>query len=275
MKHGGLRIKALIVRFGSLNVAVGIVCLLAIGGAAVASTGVLRSSTGPTVACVRADRVLVVPVKGRCGAHQRQIELGIPGPTGEPGAAGAAGGPGAVGAPAPRGETGDAGPPGEQGEPGDPGPPGEPGKDGEPGQSPAGFFATQGLAPVHLAAVYPATETIASMSLPAGRYLLSGTGFVGLNDTINGLNVHSAEMFCEIDQDGSRMASTNLGTGAGSNAGGAVRQISVKENLALQVVVTLTTTTTMSLGCELSGAETGEATVLNGALSAVEVAPPG
>lgn len=258
--------KALIARFGSLNVAVGLACLLVVGGAAVASTHVLSGSTGRTVACIRADRVLVVPAKGRCAPHQRQIELGAPGPQGEPGAAGTTGGTGAAG---PMGTRGETGAPGDQGEPG------EPGQDGEPGQSPTGYFATQGLAPVHLASVYPATDTIASMSLPAGRYLLSGTGFVGLNDTIEGLVVHSAEILCEIDQGGSRMASTNLGTGAGGNGGGTVRQTNVKESISLQVVVNLAAPTTMSLGCELSNTDTGEATILNGALSAVEVAAPG
>jgi hypothetical protein len=263
--------KALLLRFGSLNVAVGVVCLLAIGGAAVAATGALSSSAGPTVACVRADRVLVVPAKARCAAHQKRIELGVPGAAGEPGAAGTAG---AAGSPGARGESGDAGLPGEPGEPGPPGEPGEPGEDGEPGQSPAGYFVTQSPAPVHLAAVYPATETIVSLNLPAGRYLLSGTGGVVLSDTKTGLTIHSADMFCEIDQDGGRLASTNLGTGGGSNGGGAVQQTNVKDNLSVQLVANLAAPATMSLACELSGAETGEASVLNAALSAVAVGLP-
>ncbi len=138
--------------------------------------GLLRVVTSPA-ACRDAEIPLSWPVAGQPGLPGPKGATGDKGDPGSPGAVGAKGATGATGAQGPQGPQG---PQGVQGLQGAPGSPGVAGQDGAPG--PAGpskvYVVRRGTFSLssYQAGTFPpdfADETIASLTVPAGSYVIN------------------------------------------------------------------------------------------------------
>lgn len=282
--------RGLIGRIGYVNGVLVFFGLAALAGVAVAATG---GGGGGAQVCVRADWVLTAAQKGHCPAHEKPLALGTPGPEGQRGADGAAGAtgatgpaggigpqgtPGEVGLPGERGAPGERGVPGERGEPGAPGTPGAPGAPVEPGagELPAAFFVAQGGAPVHIESSFPQDETVLTLNLPAaGKYMVSATGVAFMTDRVKSeggvTSVLGVELFCSIEHEGGAITTTVLREASGGNAGGAIVTEGA-QNYALQAPVTLGAAGSVTVACTLGLSESGDATIENANLQAIQVA---
>ena len=167
---------------GALGAAVVLLATGAAGAAVVANVYVDES--GAYQGCVGPAGALRVLQPGEtCRDNETGISweqtgpVGPPGPTGSPGPPGADGEDGQDGAPGlmgPAGAPGAAGPTGPPGPTGPTGAPGSRGPQGEPGPAtPAQLFWDE--APVVAGGVPVDSRTLASVDLPAGTWLLTGT----------------------------------------------------------------------------------------------------
>ncbi|GAA1422931.1 hypothetical protein GCM10009662_82320 [Catellatospora coxensis] len=132
--------------------------------------------------------VRVITEKEKCGKNESPLtwnQQGPPGPPGPPGAAGLPGLPGVAGLPGLPGIPGPPGPPGATGAQGVPGPSGAPGTQGLPGPSgPPGLRGPSDawvMEPSGNATLPPdqQPEEVASVTLPAGSFLLIANGVAG------------------------------------------------------------------------------------------------
>jgi hypothetical protein len=163
----------------------GIAALAAAGGlVAVAIPALGAVTANPPItyyACVvhKTGAMKVVPKATKCGSGQYKISWNKVGPQGQPGAPGS---------------------PGQPGPPGNPGTPGAPGAPGAPGPAGVvnGFSAASGSAQLSTSS----WTTVASLSLPAGKYILNATA------TLNLLSGVGDEAQCRL-ADSSAISSVN------------------------------------------------------------------
>ncbi|MGD9956048.1 MAG: hypothetical protein AB7O74_00250 [Candidatus Nanopelagicales bacterium] len=187
---------------------------LVAGGLLAAGIAVADAATSASslVVCLKRGAAMVAPTaSGTCPTgYTRTTVVGARGPAGATGATGARGPAGATGAAGARGPQGDPGLDGADGSIGPSGPEGAAGAAGADGaqgpagpegpagpQGPAGVAGPQGTAgadgtgPAWLdvgeATVYAAsdTHTLATVSLPAGTYLLTAQVFVAAAELLN------------------------------------------------------------------------------------------
>jgi hypothetical protein len=120
----------------------------------------------------------------------------------------------------PQGPQGPAGPAGPTGPTGATGPQGPPGPDGPPGPSslaPAYFGFTSGA--INLISGFPTPYHLATIRLPAGRWLLTGTANVSLSGALVGTSIRVASALCGIEPTPGPGTLVTTGQVAGFGAG--------------------------------------------------------
>jgi hypothetical protein len=143
--------------------------------------------------------------KGDKGDPGPRGPQGLVGPAGPVGAAGPAGEPGPAGPAGAKGDKGDPGAQGAQGPQGVPGPPGPPGSDGTGGGLPPAFrSSTSGATPITTA--FPELTTVATLSLPAGSFLLFATG----NASLQGVGGAQGAGVCRISSPTRRLSGSDV-----------------------------------------------------------------
>jgi len=200
-------------------------------------------------------RVIDTEVGQTCSANERALDWNRTGPTGPQGLQGAPGPQGAPGQQGPpgqqgaKGDKGDNGDAGAQGAPGPTGPQGPKGDKGDPGLSLGGDAYFAHPASKHLSG--GAWTTVASVTLPSGSYVFTGTTTVFNDDG------DTQPVFCQIaghtySQAGALLAQTI--------AAGYIETITVQD------AFTVDNQTTVPLECESDNADAGPV------LTAVKVA---
>lgn len=188
----------------------GAVFVVVLGGtAASAMNGEDREGRDRIKSCVGSGEargeVRVITEKEKCGKNESPLnwnQQGPPGPPGPPGAAGLPGLPGVAGLPGLPGVAGPPGAPGAAGAPGGPGPSGPPGAQGLPGPSgPPGLRGPSDawvIEPSGNATLPPddQLEEVASLTLPAGSFLLIARGVAGGD----GLSTVTCSLLADTDQ---------------------------------------------------------------------------
>lgn len=165
--------------------------LFALGGTGYAATTLIHASVsrGQTPKRPTNDRAADArQLSAFFNSHRR----GLVGPRGAAGAAGAAGVPGSAGAQGPQGVAGAQGIQGVQG----------------PTGPSAAYSATQAGSILNATA-----DTVLSLSLPAGKYVLSASVRAGNFDTVNGVAV-----FCTLEQHSTSTGLTSAGARLQANA---------------------------------------------------------
>jgi hypothetical protein len=158
------------------------------------------------------------------------------------------------------GETGAAGAPGSPGTPGAPGTPGEAGKRGEPGKSGAvaGFFAGGISGVSHITAAFPNYTTVASLQLPAGTYIVHGSGIAIVAGIVDA-EPEDGELDCDLRNGTTNLAGTSFESAGAKEEGG---------GLSMEAAWTIAEPETVNFACTL---DSGEALVQSATISAVQV----
>jgi hypothetical protein len=161
------------------------------------------------------------PLKNKCRSYETALDWNQTGPQGPAGPAGAKGDTGAAGAAGPAGPKGDTGADGAQGPKGD--------------QGDAGPSRTLVAQPFTNTTIEPAAfVTVASLSLPAGSYVLHGK--VG----ISGFSAAAVAGECEIPNTSGAAATFTVVGGSGFDGEGTATLLNT---------VTVSTATTINLRC--------------------------
>jgi hypothetical protein len=183
---------------------------LAVLGAGGLALGATQGFDGKIRACYdRAGNLRVVDGWQGCRHSETPLwwdQHALRGPKGDKGDPGARGLQGPAGPAGPQGDKGDPGPQGDPGPPGPEGPQGPPGPAGTGGGAlPLGLHGTPGGTDAVLTA-FPDLTTVATLTLPAGTYLVLTGGSVSLQGTAGaqGLGV------CRISGPTRRLSSSDV-----------------------------------------------------------------